>query len=281
MPWRKSRGSYEDTGWEGEHLGQQGREPFPEEAMFGSEAWGRQRSKTSEDTEEWNQLKGLLSGEGAEPSGSRTDTAWLGALWPRLYSFKDRSACHVGDGLRETQGIERAIERRTPWSGRWKGAAWPTGWPWGLIPEVPISEWAVGDTGYQLSLHEQLHRNQPSPSCSAHLLGRSQAHQGLVSLPPWHMDFFAVSPIGWNIAWFFIYLFICGSGDRGMAGGLIDDLSQTKPNFLCFPEPFIILSACCHFFLELGWPGSAQSQRSEIFSLKKPSYWVWARPPES
>lgn len=136
-------------------------------------------------------------------------------------------------------------------------------------PGSPYPEWAVGDTGNQLSLHEQLHRNQPSPSCSAHLLGRSRAHHGLVSLPTWHVDFLLFLQLVEILSGF--YLFICGFGDRGMVGGLIDDLSQTKPNFLCFPEPFIILSACCHFFLESGWPGSAQSRRSGIFLKNLPT----------
>ena len=106
----------------------------------------------------------------------------------------------------------------------------------------------------------------PPLSCSAHLLGRSRAHHGLVSLPTWHVDFLLFLQLVEILSGF--YLFISGFGDRGMVRGIIDDLSQTKPNFLCFPEPFIILSACCHFFLESGWPGSAQSQRSGIFPLR-------------
>ena len=88
-------------------------------------------------------------------------------------------------------------------------------------------------SGNQQSLHEQL--------CSIHLLGSSRAHHGLVSLPTRCWDFLPFLQLVEISSGF--YLFICGFGDRVMSGGIIDDLSQTKPKFLCFPEPFIILSA--------------------------------------
>lgn len=96
-------------------------------------------------------------------------------------------------------------------------------------------------SGNQQSLHEQLNRNQPSPpaphicwGAAGHIMGLSLfLHGAGIFLP-----FLQLVEISSGF-----YLFICGFGDRVMSGGIIDDLSQTKPNFLCFPEPFIILSA--------------------------------------
>lgn len=110
-----------------------------------------------------------------------------------------------------------------------------------------LSQKSVSQSGQWVSLEKPTipartaRQKSALPSCSTHLLRSIRAHHGLVSLPTWHWDFLLFLQLVEILSGF--YLFICGFGDRGMSGGIIDDLSQTKPNFLCFPEPFIILSA--------------------------------------